>query len=198
MDSSEIQVKVVLLGDTGVGKTSIAHNMARLNDIEELRPSVGVALTNIHSSYGGHAFDLRLWDTAGQEIYRSLPEQNVRNADISLLVFSISEEKSYTELSEFLRLARDWNPDIPLIFVGNKCDLEENRVIDRNAAASYADSFNGSYVEVSALTGFNIQVLLNTIMLKYLKAHPTQELRDNQDHIDLSQTKENGAKGCEC
>ena len=164
-------IKIALLGDSGVGKTSIALRYTS-NEFNENYNSTGgasysVKIIKIH----GKTVQLDIWDTAGQEKFRSLAKNFYKDAYIVILVYDITNQLSFNNLKhiwyEELKNNGEENPIIGI--AGNKSDQYENENINEEDARNYAKSIDGIFELVSAKTGSNIEILFKRLLDKYYK-----------------------------
>ena len=104
---------------------------------------------------------LQIWDTCGQEFYKSLISSFYRNTSLALIVYSIVDQKSFYDLDMWLKdLKSNSSPDIKIFLIGNKTDLEDNRVITKEMAEKFKNDYEiDFFMETSAKTGFNTQEL---------------------------------------
>jgi Ras-related protein Rab-5C len=155
-----IQRKVILVGDSHVGKSSIAERAASGEFVENQQSTIAAAsqLLRLETATGAKA-TLNLWDTAGQEQYRSLISTFFRDASAALICFDIAKRQSFDGLGEWVRQVRDGAPPGgDLILLGNKADLETEREIQSSEAEDLASEFRAIlFREVSAKTGQGIK-----------------------------------------
>lgn len=151
--SHERQVKCVLLGSSGVGKTTLFHrlllNTAPFACIPTISPCV--------STFYLRGAQILLWDTAGQEQYDAVTTVCLRDADICLAVFSLCDADSLSRAKEWTDRVLEQSPRCKIIAVGNKCDAGANCL----ALDTFADA--DAYVEVSSKTGANISTLIHAL-----------------------------------
>jgi len=157
---SSVDAKVVLLGDTGVGKTSLALRFVQDSFTSRTAPTVGASFLTKVMLVDDCKIKLRLWDTAGQERFRSLAPMYYRQACAAVIVFDITREDSFNKMCDWVReLQINLAEEIILVVVGNKIDLGENcRKVSKATAEEYARSIGAlKYIEASAKTGEGIQ-----------------------------------------
>lgn len=150
--------KVVLCGDGGVGKTSIANRFtgAAFNPVQRL--TVGVAHYTRELHFDDGPVRIVIWDLGGEERFRFLAPVFLRGARGAVFVFDVTREETFEHLEEWLEITVSTIGDVPRVLVGNKVDLEDMRVIPRSFAEQYARSRGYiGYYEVSAKDGFNIE-----------------------------------------
>ncbi|KAN0014552.1 hypothetical protein ACTFIU_000870 [Dictyostelium citrinum] len=158
--------KLITLGSSGVGKTSISFRFVSNIFVTEYDPTVEDAYKKDYV-FDGKELKLELIDTAGQEEYSSgLHDKAIRSCDGFILVFSITSRESFHKIKD-LREKILWVKDkdrVPLVIVGNKSDMEKDRRVSKSEARSLAEEFECRYIETSAKTSENIELLFNTIL----------------------------------
>jgi small GTP-binding protein len=171
--------KVVFVGPSGVGKTAIIGAILGRPFVPNNSMTVAGGAYEISVPYQGSAVPLLIWDTAGQEKYRTIVPIYFKSAEVIVVVYDISERESFDSLSEWLELSASYAPGAArAVFVGNKKDRADRRAVDaadgeRRAAELAAANFR----ETSALTGEGIAELLETI------AETVVTARTRNDHI---------------
>lgn len=155
------KVKCVLVGDAGVGKTCIAERAVHNEFKEGTYATVGAA--NLTLTVNSVMFNI--WDTAGQEKYRSLAPMYFVGAHVAVLVFDISQKETLTKLREFVDLLAQRAPeDCIYVLVGNKCDQEEHRQVTEKDAIDYQNEIGAVfYIETSAQNGTNVNELFERV-----------------------------------
>ena len=156
-------IKVVLLGDTAVGKTSIVERFVNNKFSEFNSPTIGAAFVAIKLEN----IKLEIWDTAGQEIYRSLAPMYYRGASAAIIVYNINHTNTFNN-------ARSWINEIKekgqknciIVLVGNKCDLP-NRNVNYEYAKKYANDNDILFIETSAKNNINIDNIFQIIVNNY-------------------------------
>src|SRR3989338_3416286 len=170
-NSFAAQIRVILLGESGTGKTSISNRVAT-GDYRELVPStIGVAYRRFKfTTLSGTTADLAMWDTAGQEKFRSLIPKYFRDADAALFVFDISNARTFEELQFWLESIPKMHPSAARcsVIVGNKADLESQRAVTEQQAAELAARYNLSYAEASAKSGVGLNLALDLLVSRYI------------------------------
>jgi Ras-related protein Rab-11A len=127
---SELHYKVVLLGDSGVGKSNIISRFTKNEFNMESKTTIGVEFATKTIEVNGKLVKIQIWDTAGQERYRSMASAYYRGASGALLVYDITRATSFENLQKWLRELKNFAAeDITCLMVGNKCDLRQYRSI---------------------------------------------------------------------
>ena len=202
-DKDNISCKVVLVGDTGVGKTSIIERY--INDKYD-----GNQKTTLVSSYTFKKIDIKkynksvsldIWDTAGQEVYRSLSKNFYLNASIGILVYDISRKASFESIRDYWYEQLKTFGEEKMIFdvVGNKTDLFQREEVPENEARNFAKSINAGFHLVSCKNCVGIKDLFEDCGRKYLEDNDlTKEdsNKKNKNKIVLEKDKKSEKKKC--
>eukprot|EP01083_Nonionella_stella_P033106 90629_1 len=165
-------MKVIVLGDSGVGKTSILRCFVNPeSDINDgYKATIGSDLYMTDISIENNHAQLQMWDTAGQERFNSVSRQLYRGADILVLVYDITDEESFTNVehwkNDFLSSLSDDHPKpFPILLLGNKSDDDANRQVPLQHATEYAEGHDMVFKECSAITKMNIAPAFQDIAL---------------------------------
>jgi small GTP-binding protein len=154
--------KFVLIGDSGVGKSNISSMFIRNEFNTESKSTIGVEFANSTIVVNKNKIRIQLWDTAGQERYRAITTAYYRNAVGIILIYDITSRKSFDNIVYWLREIKDHAPtNVTIYLIGNKCDLAHLRDVSTSEGAEYATKNNLKFVEISALTGSNVQKMFN-------------------------------------
>lgn len=207
MNSNVISVKLVLLGEAAVGKSSIVLRFVSNDFAENKEPTIGAAFLTQRVNMGDHTIKFEIWDTAGQERFASLAPMYYRNAQAALVVYDVTKPQSFIKARHWVKeLHEQASKDIIIALVGNKLDLLENsdeRQVAREEAEKLAQEHNLLFFETSAKTGANV----NEVFLAIGEKIPTKAPDSNKDglriqddaRIDLArggQPSDNGACAC--
>lgn len=158
-----INRKVVIIGDSSVGKTSIAKRYI-YNSIESNHePTVGIDFFQKIFEKNETQYKLQIYDTAGQEKFGSLIPSYLRDSSVAVFVFDITKEETFENLEKWISLVLDKAKPV-FIFVGNKSDLEEKREVEAETGEEIAKKYKGKYFETSALLSTNIKELFDYII----------------------------------
>jgi len=149
--------KIIIIGDTGVGKSCLLLNFIDKRFREEHDLTIGVEFGTKIIDAGGQKVKLQIWDTAGSESFRSITRSYYRGAAAALLVYDSTRRESFVNIMEWLNEARyNGNPDMSISLVGNKIDLEEEKVIGTEEAQAFARDNGLLFTETSAKTGAGV------------------------------------------
>lgn len=167
------QFKIVLVGNSGVGKTSLI-NFLRLGnpDFHGTKPTVGVSFANYKMEVPGEApIHCLIWDTAGQERFRAITAAYYRGARGVVIVYDMTCRKSFEDVKGWLDEVRSNGDDDKLVLLlGNKDDLSFKRVVTQAEAVAFAEENRIGYVEASACTGRCVQLAFNKLLFEVNKA----------------------------
>ncbi|EAX87364.1 small GTP-binding protein, putative [Trichomonas vaginalis G3] len=158
MQGIQYRNKVVLVGTTHTGKTSIVQRYVNGQFMINSVSSMQAAFFQKNVMIGGKEQTLEIWDTAGQERFRSLTPMYYRDARVAIVVFDITDANSFSKAKQWINELKSSRGDsISLVLVGNKSDLEFIRVVQMSEAKQYAKLLDIPYFETSAKTGVNIE-----------------------------------------
>jgi Ras-related protein Rab-22 len=149
---------VVLLGDTGVGKSSLVLRFVTNNFKPYNESTIGASFMSKLVNVAGKQIKFQIWDTAGQEKYHSLAPMYYRSAAAAIIVYDITREVTFNTLKNWVQELRNSGPkDIALAIAGNKSDLADEREVPTNIAEAYAKEIDAIYLETSAKADLNVQ-----------------------------------------
>ena len=153
----DLNFKIIIIGDSGVGKSCLTMKATK-NLFENCYSStVGFEFYTFNVKIKDKIIRLQIWDTCGQEMYRSLITGFYRSSSLAILVYSIDNENSFTGLESWLNEIKEkGNPNIKIFLIGNKNDLEDIRTVSEKQAAKFSNDHGFDlFLEASAKTGFN-------------------------------------------
>ncbi len=155
----DLSFKVIVIGDSGVGKSCLT-NKATNNIFEEnYNATVGFEFFTLNLKMFNKIIKLQIWDTCGQELYRSLITNFYRNSSLAIIVYAINSEPSFESIDMWLKELRTHsNPDAKVFLIGNKIDLEKDRKITKEKGEKLKELNNlDLFMEASAKSGINAQ-----------------------------------------
>jgi small GTP-binding protein len=165
-------IKIVFLGDTGTGKTSVITRFVDSAFTGDLDPTVGGWGRPVSYTYRNKPVDLIVWDTAGQERYRGLTPMYYRNAVAAVVVFDVTNRHSFDQIQGWINELQTAAGAISIVVCGNKVDLSADRVIGESEGESFADTAGTPYCETSAKTGYGIAQLFQTVVQRIAEERP--------------------------
>ena len=185
--------KIVLIGDSSVGKTNILSKYLTDEFDPESKATVGVEFGTKNFKIENNIVKVQIWDTAGQERYRSITNAYYKGAKGSLLVYDITNKKSFENLERWISdLKTNGDDKISIILLGNKSDLEDKRVISTEEGKNKAEFYNFAFMETSALNGSNIEKAFNELIMdvyknnhEFFEKHAKVKINTDKNAIDL-------------
>jgi len=171
----EANFKIIVIGNSGVGKTCITNQAVSNIFINNHQATIGMEIFTLFLKIDKKIIKFQIWDTCGEETYRSLVTNFYRSTSLAILVYSIDQRDSFRELDLWIKELRLNNsPDTKLVLVGNKLDLENNRQIQYAEGKKFADDYGFiDFFETSAKTGENIKRMFlkigNILYDEYIK-----------------------------
>jgi small GTP-binding protein len=168
--------KVVLLGDCAVGKSCLAAKFTfdRFSNYEE--PTIGAAFMVKKINILSKEIRIEIWDTAGQERYKSLAPMYYRAAEGALIIYDITQQKSFEGAKFWIdEIKNRGNEDCIIFLVGNKIDLDSERMVIKEDVTDYSINNNIRHITTSAKTGQNINLLFEEMVQKICKTRIKKE-----------------------
>mmetsp|Transcript_27709 Transcript_27709/g.76671 ORF Transcript_27709/g.76671 Transcript_27709/m.76671 type:complete len:209 (-) Transcript_27709:241-867(-) len=150
--------KIVLIGDSAVGKSNLLSRFTRNEFDLDSRATVGVEFASHRLKIQGKVVKAQIWDTAGQERYRAITDAYYRGAVGALCVYDITRRRSFDNVERWLQELREYaEPQTAVVLVGNKCDLASKKVVSFDEAKELADSLGVQFMETSAKNAHNVE-----------------------------------------
>lgn len=176
-DEYDYLFKVVLIGDSGVGKSNLLSRFTRNEFNLESKSTIGVEFATRSITVEGKTIKAQIWDTAGQERYRAITAAYYRGAVGALLVYDIAKHTTYENVERWLKELRDHaDNNIVIMLVGNKSDLRHLRAVPTEEARGYAERNNLSFIETSALDSTNVETAFQNILTEIYKIVSQKQL----------------------
>ena len=180
----DLSFKMIVIGDAGVGKSCLTTKATKGVFDDAYSATVGFEFLTFNVKLDGKVIKLQIWDTCGQEIYRSLISSFYRNASLAMMVYSIESKESFIHIETWLKEVKlQSNPDIKIFLIGNKADLEDQREVKTDEANQFKleNDFH-FFSETSAKSGLNAQeVFIEAAKLLY-KEHLKYRKRANREN----------------
>lgn len=200
-----VLLKVIILGDSGVGKTSLMNQYVNKRFSNQYKATIGADFLTKEVIVDDRLVTMQLWDTAGQERFQSLGVAFYRGADCCVLVYDVNSAKSFETLDswrdEFLIQASPHDPEnFPFVVLGNKIDVEEGkRQVTQKRAMTWCQSKgNIPYFETSAKEAINVEQAFQTVAKNALQQEAEEQLYvDYPDPIQLD-SESSQSYGCSC
>ena len=203
-DNYEMMFKVVLVGDSFVGKTNIMSKYLKNEFHEDSKATVGVEFGSKQFNIEGHSIKAQIWDTAGQERYKAITSAYYKGAKGAFVVYDITRKGSFESIDKWVSdLTAAADKKITIVVIGNKCDLEDQRQITKEQGEEKAGKLEVAFLETSALSGENLdkafEMMISEIFKKcheeMLSEGDVDIIEGGQD-INLSKKQSNEPKKC--
>ena len=187
MDRDEMGIKVTLIGESSVGKTSIINRYTKNSFTNEMESTLGANYSQKKIILHGKKIRMDLWDTAGQEKYRAIGRHFYKESYIVCLVYDVSNHDSFEKLKTV------WYPELKehgekmkiLALVGNKIDKYLEEEVKEEESKNYAKEINAIDKRTSAMEGTNIEELFNILAEKYLTEIAHIVIEDDKNNIQI-------------
>ena len=180
----DLSFKLIFIGDSSVGKSCLTAKAVKNNFEEYYQATVGFEFLTFNMKVNDKVIKLQIWDTCGQEIYKSLISNFYRNSSLAVLVYAIDNKESFNHVETWLNdLKSQANPDVRIFLRGNKADLEEDRKVKKEEGEKYKeDQHLDLFMETSAKTGLNARhVLVEAAKILYNDYLKFDEMNNNNN-----------------
>jgi len=176
--------KVVLIGDSGVGKSNLLSRFTRNEFNLESKSTIGVEFATRSINVDGKTVKAQIWDTAGQERYRAITSAYYRGAVGALLVYDIAKHATYVNVTRWLKELRDHaDSNIVIMLVGNKSDLKHLRAVPTDEAKAFSAENGLSFIETSALDASNVESAFQNILTDIYRIVSSKSLESSTSNI---------------
>ncbi|KAM9309798.1 ras-related protein Rab-25b [Pholidichthys leucotaenia] len=183
--------KVVLIGESGVGKSNLLSRFTKNEFNHDSRTTIGVEFSTRTLQLNGFTVKAQIWDTAGLERYRAITSAYYRGAVGALLVYDITKHQTYESVERWLKELYDHaDSHIVVMLVGNKTDLESERSVPTEEARTFAESKGLLFLETSALDSSNVELAFNNVLAEIQKKVSSKEVvRGSISAVTLNSSK---------
>ncbi|XP_069765345.1 ras-related protein ORAB-1-like [Narcine bancroftii] len=193
--------KLLLIGDSGVGKSCLLLRFADDTYTESYISTIGVDFKIRTIELEGKTIKLQIWDTAGQERFRTITSSYYRGAHGIIIVYDVTDQDSFNNVKQWLEeIARYASENVNKLLVGNKCDLTSKKVVDYPTAKEYADSLRIPFLETSAKNATNVEQAFVTMAAEIknrMGTGPTPNDEKSNIRIQSTPLKQgSGGGGC--
>ena len=188
-ENYEMMFKVVLVGDSFVGKTNIMSKYLKNEFHEDSKATVGVEFGSKQFKIEGHTIKAQIWDTAGQERYKAITSAYYKGAKGAFVVYDITRKGSFESIEKWVNdLTSTADKKLTIVVIGNKCDLEDQRQITKEQGEEKANKLEVAFLETSAFSGENLDKAFEMMMNEiYKKCHEEMLAEGDVDIIEGGQ-----------
>ena len=203
-ENYDVLFKIVLIGDSFVGKTNIMSKYLMNEFHEDSKATVGVEFGAKKFDIEGKSVKAQIWDTAGQERYKSITTTYYKGAKGALIVYDITRKETFDSVDRWIsEVLNSGDKNMTMLLIGNKCDLDNQRQVTKEQGEEKAKAFKVAFLETSASSGENLDVAFETIMKEvYSKCKNELDEEDRMEEmqigkeIDLTKEKKVDKKKC--
>ena len=199
----DYKLKVVIVGDSGVGKTNLIKRFVSNTFTPNSKATVGVEFISKSYRINNQVFKIEMWDTAGQERYKSITAAYYKGAKGALIVYDTTVKTSFENIDRWMAEIKDKSSkDMKLMIVGNKTDLKDERQVKTEEALVKAKDLEAPIMETSALDGSNVKEAFYDLLKEmYKEIRKKLDIVESQaesgkDAVQLDTTEEKKKKGC--
>ena len=201
---ADLKFKIIVVGNMGVGKSCLALRATEGVFKENIGSTLNVSINNFNVKINDKKITLQIWDTCGEEKYRSLIKGYYTNSSLAIIVYSVTDQNSFDDVNIWYKLIKEYISDCKIFLIANKVDSPE-RIITSEQGNKCRNDFNFDlYMETSAKSGFNSQELfINAANILYRENEKLNNLRKNSNNseqkilnnIKLRRKKKSGEDG---
>ena len=166
---TKLSLKILLIGDSEVGKTSILVKYTEHIFPEDHISTIGVEYKDKNIKKDNYNIRLQIWDTAGQERFRSITKSIYRNANGVLFIYDVTKKDTFNNIKNWIKDLENFENDIKSIIIGNKIDLDDKREVNKNDLEELAKKYNMPFIETSAKNNINIEECFDLMVNEILK-----------------------------
>jgi Ras-related protein Rab-11A len=187
--------RIVMVGDSGVGKTNLLSRYT-VNDFNfETKTTIGAQFSNKVIPIDSHQVQLQIWDTAGQERYHSITSAYFRGASGALLVYDVCSTESFQSTEKWIKSLKELaEPDVVIVLVGNKSDLVNLKTVSCEDAQEFALKHSVEFIETSALNGQNVFVAFESLAKKIYFLKGEKNIKSKKDNPVYRENKSDSYK----
>ena len=196
-------IQLGTLGDSGVGKSNLSSVYVNNKFYPEMIATIGfnclIKDTTIKVNNIEKKIKIKIWDTAGQEKFKSISVQYIKNCIGILLVYSIDDRNSLNNLENWIKDIKDKTnyEKVPLILIGNKCDLEDERKVSKEEGEKFALKYNIKFFECSAKNNINVNQAFENLINEVVENYQDEFINENDKGIKIEENNDKKKKeGC--
>ena len=185
MEEEEKEIKIITLGNSEVGKSSIINQFVFKNFDKDLINTIGMDSKNHEIKIDDKTIKLKIWDTAGQERFRSIQKHYYNKVDGILFIYDITNQASFDIIEQWYNEVKNYNDNIIGVLIGNKTDLEENRQISEEQGIILAKKLNFIFYECNSVDGENVDEAFESLVKMILEEKNKNKNKQNDIAIKI-------------
>jgi small GTP-binding protein len=194
--------KLLIVGESGVGKTCMLLRFADNTFEDDFLSTIGVDFKVKEIVLDSKKVKLQIWDSAGQERFRNITNSYYRNSNGIIIVYDVTSRDSFDKVTDWIQEVRRYVPTVPLIVVGNKCDLIEKRQVPTETGEELGQKQGIIFLETSAKTNTNIDAAFEELSKKLVE-HENSKPKDTVPSpgrvvLEKAASKSDTSSGCWC
>lgn len=179
-DQFDYLFKIVLIGDSGVGKSNILSRFVRNDFSLDSKSTIGVEFGTKTLEVDGKKIKTQIWDTAGQERYRAMTGAYYRGASGALIVYDMTRHQTYDSAEKWYREVKEKSPEnVKVMLVGNKCDLKHLKAVPTEEAREFSTKNNLYFIETSALDKTNVEEAFRLLLTEIYRKTVPKDMTEN-------------------
>jgi len=197
----KILLKIIVLGESGVGKTSLLIRYVENRFTLNTKSTIGANFLTKRIEVDDKVATCQIWDTAGQERFQGLGTAFYRGSDGVIFVFDVTQRKSFEELEQWkkaflIQVGQEGNDKFPMIILANKVDMEDKREVSQKELREWCSKHNLTWFETSAKEGSNVDRAFEEIASLVIQNMKPEDIQ--YDTVDLSQNTDKKGGDCAC
>ncbi|XP_052775383.1 ras-related protein Rab-10-like [Mya arenaria] len=193
----DLLFKLLLIGDSGVGKTCLLFRFSDDAFNTTFISTIGIDFKIKTVDLGGKKIKLQIWDTAGQERFHTITTSYYRGAMGIMLVYDITNARTFENISKWLRnIDEHANEDVEKMILGNKCDMEDKRQISKERGEGIAREHGIPFLETSAKANINVEKAFMDLAQAILNKTPGRDSQQGGGGVDVHRGQDSGQKKC--
>ncbi len=204
MEEEEKEIKLITLGNSEVGKSSIINQFVFKNFDKDLINTIGMDSKNYEIKIDDKTIKLKIWDTAGQERFRSIQKHYYNKVDGILFIYDITNKTSFDIIEQWYNEVKNYNDNIIGVLIGNKTDLEDNRTVTTEQGKELAKKLNFRFYECNSVDGENVHEAFESLVKMILEEKNKNKNKETDTALKIEDKRfseqrqnESGGKGGE-
>jgi Ras-related protein Rab-8A len=183
MTSKPSIVRLLTLGDSGAGKSSLLLRYTQNEFTIEYMPTIGIDFRLKTIDVKGKTIKVQVWDTAGQERFRTITHNYYRGAHGIALVYDVTNEASFQNIRKWIQDVHTYaEQSVNLVLIGNKCDLVNKKVVETSRGQALADEYDIRFFETSAKTDTNVEDAFSSLVEAVVDRMFSSNTQQSSDH----------------